>query len=74
VSLINGKLLTPLACSQWRLWFMKLSNAKIRWIAWIIISQFGCLKDFCILLPEREKIQINKLVVPPLSKLAAFVL
>jgi hypothetical protein len=53
---------------------MELSNAKIDWIAWIISSQFGCLKDFCILLPEREKIQINKLVVPPLSELAAFVL
>jgi len=45
---------------------MKLSNAKIDWIAWIINGQYGCLKDFYILLPERENIQINKLVVPPL--------
>jgi hypothetical protein len=50
---------------------MKLSNAKIGWIAWVISNQFGCLKDFCI---EWEKIQINKLVVPPLSEPAAFVL
>jgi sporulation protein YlmC with PRC-barrel domain len=50
---------------------MELSNAKIDWIAWIISNQFGCLKDFCI---DWEKGQINKLVVPPLSKLAAFVL
>jgi len=52
---------------------MELSNAKIGWIAWIISNQFGYLKDFCIL-EERERIKINKLVMPPLSKLAAFVL
>ena len=52
---------------------MKLSNEKIDWIAWIISNQFGCLKDFSIL-EEMEKIQINKLVVPPLKELAAFVL
>jgi len=45
---------------------MELSNAKLSWIAWIISGQNGCLKDFCILLPERERNQINKLVVPPL--------
>jgi hypothetical protein len=50
---------------------MKLSNAKIDWIAWIISHQFGCLKDFSI---EWEKIQNHTLVVPPLSELAAFVL
>jgi sporulation protein YlmC with PRC-barrel domain len=50
---------------------MELSNAKIDWIAWIISNQFGCLKDFSI---DWEKGQINKLVVPPLSELAAFVL
>jgi len=38
---------------------MKLSNAKINWIAWIVSNQFGCLKDFCIL-EEREKNQINE--------------
>ena len=65
--LINGKLLTPLACSQWRLWFMLL-DAKIKNL---ISGQFGCLKEFCI---EWEKIQINKLVVPPLKEPAAFVL
>jgi hypothetical protein len=59
VPLINGKLLTPLACSQWRLQFMLL-DAKIKNK---ISSQFGCLKEFCI---EWEKNQINELVVPPL--------
>jgi len=50
---------------------MKLANAKIEWIAWIISNQFGCLKDFCI---EWEKIQINRLVVPPIPKGSAVLL
>jgi len=62
VSLNNGKLLTPLACSQWRLWFMLL-DLKI-WKG--ISSQYGCLEGFCFFLEDWEKIQINKLTLPPL--------
>jgi len=51
---------------------MELIDANLDWIVRIIGGQNGCLKDFCIYLFEREKNQINKLVVPPIPKGSAF--
>jgi len=39
-----------------------------------ISSQTGCLEGFCFFLEDWEKVQINKLTLPPLSKLAVFIL
>jgi len=39
-----------------------------------ISSQDGCLEGFCFFLEDWEKIQINKLIKPPLLKLAVFIL
>jgi len=48
-----------------------LLDIKIR----ILISnQCGCLKGFFIFWEEIERNQINKLLLPPLSKQAVFIL
>jgi len=39
-----------------------------------ISSQFGCLEGFCNFLEDWEEVQINKLTLPPLLKLAVFIL
>jgi len=58
--------MAPLGCNQWRLWFMLLDATT-----WILISsqREGCLDSFCIFWENQIK-----LVVPPLSEPAAFVL